>query len=213
MTDQTPNPSPSPDAIASDAPGSIATKAAVISPSTQTVSASTADTKDRLDFLWRIHSYSNEYIKTADAKAGFAAGSVLAIMGALIGSHAFDSVRQAGVAQQHNSIAFGALALLILSFSFISDLIAIRPRFKSTLPRNFIFWTGIVEHGSETAYAEGCARLSLEQMELDISKHIYALAVISKRKYYWTHVAILSGFAGGLMAGAVMLASHFAQRA
>ncbi len=167
--------------------------------------------KDRLDFLWKIHGYTNDYIKFADTKAGFVAGTVLVVIGALVASHPFDSLSGIPLAQLHYRVGFGALALVILVFSFICALLAIRPRLRSTVPRGFIYWASVIEHGSDLAYADACKKLSADQMELNVSRHVYALAAICTRKYFWTNLSILTGSVGGLLAGAIVLVSHIWQ--
>jgi hypothetical protein len=172
------------------------------------VTASCDSGKDRLDFLWKIHGYTNDYIRFADTKAGFAAGTVAAVIGALVASHPFDTLSQMSFEHLPYRVWWSAVALAILLVSFISALLAIRPRLKSTVPKGFIFWTSVVEHESDLAYASECKRLTSDEMELNVSRHIYALAAISKRKYFWTNLSILSGAMGGLLAGAIILVIH-----
>jgi hypothetical protein len=165
-----------------------------------------------LDFLWKIHGYTNDYIRFADTKAAFAAGIVLAVMGALVASHPFDSLWGTPLTHLRCRVWLSALALAILVFSFICALLAIRPRLKSTMPKGFIFWASVIEHKSDMAYATECQKLSVGEMELNVSRHIYALAAISTRKYFWTNLSILTGSAGGLLAGTIVLFIHIVQR-
>lgn len=213
MTPPTPPISPpTPDPLPSDTSAPIMSAGSPIPSATSAASASGDNAKDRLDFLWKIHGYTNDYIRFADTKAGFAAGTVLAVMGALVASHPFDSLSQTPFTQLHYRVWFSALALAFLVFSFICALLAIRPRLKSTVPKGFIFWASVVEHGSDMAYAGECKKLSVDEMELNVSRHIYALAAISTRKYYWTNLSILTGAAGGLLTGAIVLFIHILQR-
>lgn len=211
MTPSTPpTPTPLPEAVLPKASVPITSKAPIVG-STIPVRVSTADTKNRLEFLWRIHAYTNDYIRFADTKAGFAAGTVLAVMGALVASHPFDSLSQSSLTQLHYHVWFSGLALAFLVCSFVCALLAIRPRLKSTVPKGFIFWTSVVEHGSDLQYADKCKKLSADEMEENVSRHIFALSAICKRKYYWTNLSILMGAAGGLLAGAVILTIHILQ--
>lgn len=170
--------------------------------------SSSEEAKDRLDFLWKIHGYTNDYIRFADTKAGFAAGAALAIMGALVASHLFDSLWVTPLTNLNCRVWFGALALLLLLLSAFFAMMAIRPRLKSDVPKGFIFWESVILHGSGIAYAAECKKLSLVDMELNVSRHIYALAAICTRKYFWTSIAIWTGLTGALLAGALILAIH-----
>jgi hypothetical protein len=167
--------------------------------------------KNRLDFLWKIHGYTNDYIRFADTKAGFAAGAVLAVMGALVASHPFDALSGIPFTRLHYRVWFSAFALTMLVFSFVCALLAIRPRLKSTVPKGFIFWASVIEHESDMAYAGGCKKLSIDDMELNVSRHIYALATISTRKYFWTNLSIITGSLGGLLGGSIILVIHIFQ--
>ena len=42
-----------------------------------------ADEQDQNEFFWKVHSYTNEYIRFADTKAELVIGWTLALVGAL----------------------------------------------------------------------------------------------------------------------------------
>lgn len=162
----------------------------------------------RVDFLWKVHSYTNDYIRFADSKAGFVAASVVTLIGTLVAAHAFDHVGWIAPSSWpvHTWIGFLALGLLVVSF--LCALLAIRPRLHSTVPKGFIFWTSVAEHANDLAYAEECSKLTAHEIELNVSRHVYTLAGICKRKYFWTNLAMLIGSAGGALAGGVLLTAH-----
>lgn len=181
--------------------------------SAETISVADSDVaKERLDYLWKIHGYTNDYIRFADTKAGFAAGVVLAVMGALVASHTFDSLGRIPFAQLHYRVWLGVLGLATLISSFIFAVLAIKPRLKSETHKGFIFWESVREYGSDFSYAGACKKLSTDEMEFNVSRHIFALAGIAKRKYFWTNLSILTGSVGGLIAGAVVLMGHIMLR-
>jgi hypothetical protein len=164
--------------------------------------------KDRLDFLWKVHGYTNDYIRFADTKAAFVAATVVALIGAVVASRAFDSLSQMPLASWPHRAWWAAIALAALLLSFMLVLFAIRPRLHSDVPKGFIFWDSVVGHPTDLAFAAESARLTADEMELNVSRHIYTLAGICKRKYYWTNLAIYAGTLGGVLAGAVIIASH-----
>jgi uncharacterized membrane protein YeaQ/YmgE (transglycosylase-associated protein family) len=173
---------------------------------------SEATAKDRLDFLWKIHGYTNDYIRFADSKAGVVSAIIIALIGGVIASRSFDSLAQVSLEHWPIRVWWGAVALVVLLLSFACTILAIRPRLHSTVPKGFIFWTSVIEHGSDLNYAEECRKLTAHEMELNVSRHIFALAVICKRKYFWTNLAIIMGVVGGLMAGSLILVIHALQR-
>lgn len=95
--------------------------------------------EERLEFLWKVHGYTNDYIRFADTKAGLIAGTVLAVIGAIVAAHPFDSISETPIGQQHYRVWFAAAAVGILVTSFVSAILAIRPRLKSDIPKGFIF--------------------------------------------------------------------------
>jgi hypothetical protein len=164
--------------------------------------------KDRLDFLWKIHGYTNDYIRFADTKAGFVAATVAALIGGVVASHPFDSLARAtsGSWPAHTWWSIVALGTLLLSFAFA--IVAIRPRLHSTVPKGFIFWNSVVAQGSDLNYAEECSKLTVSGMEKNVAHHIFALATICKRKYFWTNLAIVTAVLGAALAGIVILLPH-----
>jgi hypothetical protein len=160
--------------------------------------------KDRLDFLWKVHGYTNDYIRFADSKAAFVAATVIVLIGALVASRVFDSF--GGTLPARIWWAFGALALLLLSFLFA--LWAIKPRLHSTTPKGYIYWGSVIEHKEDLVYAMECGKLTSADLEMNVSRHIYTLAGICHHKYFWTNLAMLTGSAGGILAGSVVLVTH-----
>jgi hypothetical protein len=172
------------------------------------LAADSGHDKSRVDFLWRVHSYTNDYIRFADTKAGFTAGIVAALMGALIASHPFDSIGHTPIYQWHYRTWASIIALLFLLFSFGFALWAIKPRRNTSMPKGFIYWDSIAAHTSDAGFAEACRQLNEDDLELNVARHLHTLAGICKRKYDWTALAIQTGCVGGAVAGAVILTSH-----
>jgi hypothetical protein len=164
--------------------------------------------KDRLDFLWKIHGYINDYIRFADNKAAFVTASVVVLIGAVVSSGVFDGLGQIPRENWpiHVWCSVGALAFLLLAFLFA--LWGIKPRLHSTIPKGFIYWGSVLEHKKDTAYATECHTLTADELELNVSRHIFVLAGICNRKYFWVHLAMWTGAIGGMLAGSVLLAAH-----
>jgi hypothetical protein len=160
--------------------------------------------KDRIDFLWKVHSYTNDYIRFADSKAAFVAASSAALIGAVMGTRVLDEVGQKGLAQCPAHCWVGLFALVLLAAAFLSAVFAIRPRLRATTNKGFIFWGSVVEHKNDLSYSKAVQALKTDQLELNVSRHVFALAKICKTKYFWTNLGIVLGTVGGFVACAVM---------
>ena len=163
---------------------------------------------NRIDFLWKVHSYTNDYIRFADSKAAFVATAVTGLIAALVASHVFDALNRLpfGAWPFRSWIGFGALCLLVLSFAFA--LVAIRPRLHSVVGKGFIYWRSIEKHGNDMKFASSVMSLIPDAIELNVSRHLFELARICSRKYFWTNLAMIIGVVGGALAGDAILLSH-----
>lgn len=168
----------------------------------------TVDSKDRLDFLWKTHGYTNDYIRFADSKAGFIAVSVAGLVGALFATHVFDALCQTPLDRWPVRCWLAMLALVLLVISFILAIVAIRPRLRSTVRKGFIYWESILAHGSELEFAAQSHKLDSDAMEQNVSRHLYVLALICTRKYFWANLSMWMGGVGGVIACVVVLISH-----
>lgn len=182
-----------------------------IPPSVPALTPPTDNAKDRLDFLWKVHGYTNDYIRFADTKSAFVTASVVVLIGAVVSSGVFDGIRDVPKENWPIHVWFSVGALAFLLLAFLCALWAIKPRLHSTIPKGFIYWGSVVEHKKDTAYATECHTLTADELELNVSKHIFVLAGICNRKYFWVNLAMWTGTVGGMLAGGVLLATHVLQ--
>lgn len=149
-------------------------------------------------YVWNVHSYVNEYIRFADAKAG----AVSVISGTLLG------LLYAGDLQKYlvrTSIGdwnimgwLSCLAFFFLSLSIMFSVLAIRPRLKNNQPTGFIFWESILAFGSSNKLVENFMKESEQGLTEHLLSHLYTLSWISSRKYKWVNAGILAAVAGGI---------------
>jgi len=183
--------------------------AASINPN-QNPSPADSTSQSRIDFLWKVHSYTNDYIRFADSKAAIVAGAVSTLIGALIASGIFDHLLTYSWRGRPSPVYFGMISLGFLFSALMCAVASIRPRLTSDVPKGFIFWDSIVEHNNEKAYCGAFAKLTPEDLERNVSRHVYTLARICKRKYFWSSLSIVLGTIGGLIAGIILLSIHLA---
>ena len=160
--------------------------------------------KDSLDQLWKIHSYTNEYIRFADQKAAF----LFAIPSALLAAmYSFGYNKNLGFDRltllnaTFYDTALGTLTLLSiapLALCAVFSLCVIAPRL-GRLPRTFlsvfskptsstkhighIYWGDIIAHGTSTNYAAGMENRIADDLSRDVATHVYTLAQVAASKY------------------------------
>ncbi|MGA2538798.1 MAG: Pycsar system effector family protein [Terracidiphilus sp.] len=167
--------------------------------------------KDRIDFLWNVHGYTNDYIRFADSKAAFVATAVTGLIAALVASHVFDALNRLPISAWPARSWLGFSALLLLVVALVFAVVAIRPRLHSSVPKGLIYWKSVVRHGNDTTFAAHIKTITPSAVEVNLSRHVFELARICSRKYFWANLSLLIGLAGGIEAGAAILLSHLNQ--
>jgi hypothetical protein len=161
------------------------------------------------EFLWKVHTYTNEYIRFADTKAGFCVGTASALIAALFASKSHELFIDAF---SHKSSGTGnflpivsLLAFVALGTSIVAAVTAIRPRLWSRSNKGFIFWDDISKYGSATEFAAGHEIQTEIELTECLSRHLYTLATVCTRKYFWIGAAIWLVSVGGVLAVIVLL--------
>ncbi len=180
-----------------------------------------------IEFLWNTHSYINEYIKFADAKAGVVATWTSAFLGVLIsidvhhlfmGGEGSDCSTLTGIA----AAALSLIGMLLLAAGFIAAVFALIPRLWSRPLRSlrfwkeispspasqnlgYIFWSDILAHGSTEAFVKNVLKRDDDRLAKDIAEHIYVLSQICDRKFSFVVRSIQFSTAGSICAAIVTI--------
>ena len=168
-------------------------------------------TKKR-EFLWQVHAYTNDYVRFADTKAAFCVGIASALIGVLFASKSHElfiqtmPVRFVGDCNYLAYISMGAFILLI--FSIAASVLAVRPRLWTYSEEGFIFWGAIANFKDPDIFTARYQSQTEEELSQCLSHHLYSLATVCRRKYYWVNAAIMSVAGGGALAIAVLLLKH-----
>ena len=85
-----------------------------------------------VDFLWKIHSYTNDYIRFADTKAAFTATLAAALIGILTSSQIFDGLLNQRFSAWPKAVWLGMAATGLLGLSILSAVFAVMPRLWRT---------------------------------------------------------------------------------
>jgi len=149
-------------------------------------------------FLWNVHSYINEYIRFADTKAAL----VIAYGSALAGVFYAKGLHKAPLACPINRwderLALSALAIGLVLTSVLVAVIAIMPQLRSSGRKGIVFWNDIVAHKNSDGYHGAVAGLPPQELLRQLSRHVYFLSVIARRKYVLTRVSMIGSLAGSL---------------
>ncbi len=184
---------------------------------------------DTLGFLWKVHGYTNEYIRFADPKAGFAvvifSGLIAAMFSAKchhLCSPARLSWREATLtASLLGTLALAPFVLLLLAVMMMSWAIARRlwamfyDSIKSMLvqtlmanpPKGFIFWDEILAHREPAEFAKAVRHLNADEQIAALAKQTFVLASIASTKFKWITLGFRVGFVGAALAAFVLFVS------
>lgn len=167
------------------------------------------------EFAWKVHAYTNEYIRFADGKAGASvawASALLAGLYAVRAHHHFLAwPTVSNIAWERTAIAGLSLAaFLFLGLATIAGLLTLWPRMwtgtededtgwigamwnrlsslfkkKSPPPPGLIFWESVRTFENDVVYAAAVRSASSGDLDEAVAKHVFHLARVSKAKYFW----------------------------
>ena len=157
------------------------------------------------EFLWNVHSYTNEYIRFADAKAGVVITLASALIGALFTADLHHAFMRFPVPQWRFTGWGACLAFLSLVAAIAASGWAVRPRLWTKQKPGVIFWESIVAHRSSDAFW-GNLRLTDDLARTEhVARHIYDLGGVCRAKYRLAAIGLWLAILGGVLAALVML--------
>ncbi len=173
------------------------------------------------EHAWNTHSYLNNYIQFADAKAGVLLGLSGAGMVTILKSTAFIS-KKSDLNTGHVALAFFAGCFFCCIFVVVPRLFtwkSMRRSFLRFLPRfpcdkvgtavakenakyrSTVFWQGILEHQEPSMFLAALKGLDDKHLLREVAFHNFELSAILVRKYRWLKFAFwLFATAGFFMA-------------
>ena len=161
-----------------------------------------------LDFLWKVHSYTNEYIRFADSKAAFIVAIAGALIGVVISSRVFDGLRRLPLGGWPAVSWCAFFAVTCLSISVVCATFTVRPRLWGSAQKGVIYWAGVMRHNSSHTFYCELNALSEQSRAEAVADHLYILASICARKYAWLNRGIIFGLAGAIGAALAVLWIH-----
>jgi hypothetical protein len=157
------------------------------------------------EFLWKVHGYTNDYIRFGDTKAGFCFGVASALIGALFVSKSHELFTKIGPSQWTAWSYVSLAAFLSLAVSIGATIIVIRPRLWTHEKKDFVFWGAISAFGTETEFGAEFAAQTPNELNTSLAHHLYSISRVCRRKYMWVTVAILAAVLGGALAVLLLL--------
>jgi hypothetical protein len=197
------------EALAGSTPANAPDALAAANP-TRSVLATETDLTTKREFLWNVHTYTNNYIQFADTKAAFCVGIASALMAALFASKAHELFIRNAPSQYagHRTILAGVslAAFVLLAMSMGAAVMVVWPRPWKYSKNSFIFWDDIVKNFSTAAsFAAQYSAQTDAELTLCLSQHLYSLAKVCHRKFFWVSVATVAAAIGGALAVIVLL--------
>jgi hypothetical protein len=181
----------------------------------------TEDDKVRLESAWKIHAYTNDYIRFADQKAGvflaFQSGLLAAMFTVKLQTVCLDcpfGSWTAGCA----TVAFVGLAL-----GAVFALLAVAPRLQAAfktiercwpwatttprMPPGLIYWEQVLGHKTGGDYSEAISSTNVRQLTNAVAEHTFVLGTIAHKKYMWVNLSVMVSSLPAV-AGAVAIFLH-----
>ena len=179
------------------------------------------------DYLWKIHSHTNDYIRFADQKAAIAIAVESTIIGAMYAAKFHQACSPArlnvgGMTLPDTTLGVCCtLAFALLVAGMFCGVVAVAPRlwheYATTLrsrvvervtvgvPKGAIYWGQVVQHKTEVEYAHYVSGLDAAQRQEAVAHHVYAIAQVATRKYFWVQLCLAFGAVGGAVALVLLL--------
>jgi len=178
---------------------------------------------EALEFGWNVHTYLNEYIRFADAKAGVVMAWCAALIGAMFSARVHECLLKwpvfigwtwAGLVEVLGALA----AFVLLVLAIVGGAAVIVPRLRRTPiakdgkqpnstqsssapePAGLIYWDDILMHGDRASYGTALRQATPQY----VADHNFVLAEIAKEKYGWVAWSVWIAAVGTAVA-AVMI--------
>lgn len=160
---------------------------------------------ERLGFLWDVHKYFNQYIGFSDSRATTTTIVSTSLIGALYQTKVHEAFAgdKPGQWSRLDTLASVA-AFLFLAMGILFCIMTIIPRLKKSPAPGYVYWEGVLQHGSAHKFWQDLHRISTHDLAEHLAGTVYVLATIATRKYTLLRRGMVSAFIGGML-GAVVL--------
>lgn len=185
-----------PQELSSPVTPSSATAVEPVAPSGLLADQGSQSVQARMEYLWKVHEYTNEYIRFADSKAAIllaASGGILGWLWSVQASHG-------DAAPKSPAFWLAWIAMSFLLAAAIAGALVIAPRLNTKQVAGFLYWGSIVEHQSREAFITALKTKRPVELQEHLANHLFELAGIASAKYHGLARGIWLGLAGGVAA-------------
>jgi hypothetical protein len=185
-----------------------------------------------LEYLWKVHDYTNNDIRFADTKAvmsiGFCSALISGMFAAKLQRFILTGPSLTNIRWYETLMGIGtALSLLMLGGAVLSSVWAFIPRlWDRRLPTwwlrvkhafwrtpstttGFMYWEHIRAHHSPHLFWQQATQLREEELAEKIAEHLFVLSCVCTDKYLCLTRSVLLAVPGGLLAAVVLLFAHY----
>jgi len=160
----------------------------------------TEERTSHVEFLWQVHSYTNEYIRFADTKAALTVAWATALLGVLYAERVH-AVADRGIGY----LAITLMAAAPLCAGFVLAVWSILPRLfrnpiatfwvkrtkeNATESAGLIYWGDVLSLNDSAAYQSHIERLNEASVVAQLSRHIFVLSGVARSKYRLVNLSI-----------------------
>lgn len=160
---------------------------------------------ERLDYLWRTHTYITGNFRLADAKAAVTIVFATSLIGTQYAARLHHSFARQPLAVWGAPGWLSVLSFLSLGISVLLAAWSVYPRLWNTQKIDYIYWENILSHSSGKAYWEFFHKDSAEELEQGLCNNIYTLASLCQRKYRCLRTASWIALFGGVVSVALLV--------
>jgi hypothetical protein len=188
-------------------------------------------TKISLEYLWKVHDYTNGDIRFADTKAvmsiGFCSALISGIFAAKLQRFILTGPSLTNIGLYETLMGAGtSLSLLMLGGAILSSVWAFIPRLwdrrlptwwlrvkhffwrKPTTTTGFMYWEQIQAHHNPQVFWQQVTHLRDEELAEKIAEHLFVLSCVCTEKYMNLSRSVMLAVPGGSLAAIVLLFAH-----
>ena len=157
------------------------------------------------EFTWKTHDYVNAYIRFADTKAGVVIVFCSGLMAALYAAKVHIAILNTAPGVWGSIQVIGCFAWVVLVFAAVCAALVVLPRLTSQQPQGFIFWQSILAFKSADGFCQAYGARREAQLAEHLARHLYDLASVADRKYFWVGLSVWSALGGSILAATAIL--------
>ena len=158
-----------------------------------------SDGKELVEHLWNVHGYIITHFRFGDSKAALVILFNAMLLKAFHGAGIHQLMMNTAIKELSLLLWAAWFAVVLLAIGIVLAMWSVLPKLRNEEDKGFIYWESIASHEREEAHWRALnAESELPQC---LANHLFAIAVIAKRKFRVLQLAMWSSFSGMIVAG------------